>query len=239
MDDTSKKSEPAVRRVVWGRQFLASTVVVPPDVAEHLNTDAMAVLAVIRNEAQASGKCSLPLARIAERANIGRAKARAAIRLTTTATPMAVNATAPRCAAAQGFGVSVKVFEARRVADVAEAFYSLERSHVQGVLILSSPLFGGNPQMIADLAVRRTVPTISLFPDIAREGGLLAYGPEIEALYRQAAGMARKVLDGARVAELPAERPTRFQLVANLRTAKLFGITLPPSILLRADEVIE
>jgi hypothetical protein len=81
MDDTSKKSEPAVRRVVWGRQFLASTVVVPPDVAEHLNTDAMAVLAVIRNEAQASGKCSLPLARIAERANIGRAKARAAIRL--------------------------------------------------------------------------------------------------------------------------------------------------------------
>ena len=76
MDDTSKKSEPAVRRVVWGRQFLASTVVVPPDVAEHLNTDAMAVLAVIRNEAQASGKCSLPLARIAERANIGRAACR-------------------------------------------------------------------------------------------------------------------------------------------------------------------
>ena len=70
MDDTSKKSGPAVRRVVWGRQFLASTVVVPPDVAEHLNTDAMAVLAVIRNEAQASGKCSLPVARIAERANI-------------------------------------------------------------------------------------------------------------------------------------------------------------------------
>ena len=124
--------------------------------------------------------------------------------------------------AAQGFGVSVKVFEARRVADIAEAFYSLDRSHVQGVLILSSPLFGGNPQMIADLAVRRTVPTISLFPDIAREGGLLAYGPEIEALYRQAAGMARKVLDGARVAELPAERPTRFQLVANLRGQQNF-----------------
>ena len=80
MDDTSKKSEPAVRRVVWGRQFLASTVVVPPDVAEHLNTDAMAVLVVDSvKKAQASGKCSLPVARIAERANIGRAKARAAI----------------------------------------------------------------------------------------------------------------------------------------------------------------
>jgi putative ABC transport system substrate-binding protein len=115
----------------------------------------------------------------------------------------------------------------------------LDRSRIQGVLILSSPLFGGNPQIVADLAIRRTVPTISLFPDIAREGGLLAYGPDIQALYRQAGGMARKVLHGAKVAELPAERPTRFQLMANLKTAKLFGMTLPPSILLRADEVIE
>jgi hypothetical protein len=74
------KTEPA-RRVVWGRRFLASTVVVAPEVAERLNMDAMAVLAVIRNEAQTTGKCILPVARIAERANIGRAKARAAIRL--------------------------------------------------------------------------------------------------------------------------------------------------------------
>ena len=142
-------------------------------------------------------------------------------------------------AAAQGFGIKVQVFEARRVADLAEAFYALDRSRIQGVLMLSSPLIGGNSQMVADLAIRRNVPTISLFPDFAREGGLLAYGPDIQGLYRQAAAMARKVLHGAKPAELPAERPTRFQLVANLRTAKLFGITLPPSILLRADEVIE
>jgi hypothetical protein len=71
---------PTIRRV-WGRRFLAATVIVPPDVAERLNTDAMAVLAVIRNEAQTSGKCSLPVAQIAARANIGRAKVRAAIRL--------------------------------------------------------------------------------------------------------------------------------------------------------------
>ena len=74
------KTEPA-RRVVWGRRFLASTVVVAPEVAERLNMDAMAVLAVIRNEAKTTGKCTLPVARIAERANVGRAKARAAIRL--------------------------------------------------------------------------------------------------------------------------------------------------------------
>ena len=80
MAENSNKSE-TVQRVAWGRRFLAATVVVPPSMAEHLNTDAMAVLAVIRNEAAATGKCTLPVARIAERANIGRAKARAAIRL--------------------------------------------------------------------------------------------------------------------------------------------------------------
>jgi ABC-type uncharacterized transport system substrate-binding protein len=141
--------------------------------------------------------------------------------------------------AAQSLGVGLQVFETRRLADIADAFYAFDRSQFQGALVLSSPLFGGNPQMIADLALRRHVPTISLFPDVAREGGLLAYGPDIQGLYRQAGAMARKVLLGAKPAEIPAERPTRFQLVANLRTAKLFGITLPPSILARADEVVE
>jgi putative ABC transport system substrate-binding protein len=142
-------------------------------------------------------------------------------------------------AAAQSFHVVLEVFETRRVAEIAKAFYALDRSRVQGVLILSSPLFGGNPETVAELAMQRNIPTISLFPDIARKGGLLAYGPDLQVLYRQAGGMARKVLQGAKVAEMPAERPTRFALVANLRTAKLLGITLPPSILLRADEVIE
>ena len=141
--------------------------------------------------------------------------------------------------AAQGFGISAQVFEARRAADIAEAFYALDRSRMQGVLLLSSPLVAGNPQLIADLAIRRNLPTISLFPEIARAGGLLGYGPDIQDLFRQVGAMARKVLQGAKVAELPAERPTRFQLVANLKTAKLIGITLPASILLRADEVIE
>jgi len=142
-------------------------------------------------------------------------------------------------AAAQTFGISAQVFEARRAADIAEAFYALDRSHFQGLLLLSSPLIAGNPQLIADLAIRRNLPTISLFPEIARAGGLIGYGPVIQDLFRQVGGMARKVLQGAKVAELPSERPTRFQLVANLKTAKLIGITLPSSILLRADEVIE
>jgi putative ABC transport system substrate-binding protein len=142
-------------------------------------------------------------------------------------------------AAAHAFGISVQVFEARRVADIAEAFYTFDRSRVQGTLLLSSPLIAGSPQLIADLATRRNIPTISLFPDIAREGGLLAYGPDLQDLFRQAGAMVRKVLQGAKVAELPAQRPTRFQLVANLKTAKLIGVTLPPTLLARADEVIE
>ena len=95
-------------------------------------------------------------------------------------------------------GIDLQIFEARRLADIADVFYGLDLARMQGVLVLSSPLFGGNPQLLADLALRRHVPTISLFPDIAREGGLLAYGPDIQGLYRQAGAMVRKVLQGAK-----------------------------------------
>ena len=100
--------------------------------------------------------------------------------------------------AAQTLRVNLEVFEARHIADIADVFYALNLSHTHGVLILSSPLFGGNPQVVADLAMRKRIPTISLFPDTARRGGLLAYGPDIQGLYRQAGGMARKALHGAK-----------------------------------------
>ena len=116
-----------------------------------------------------------------------------------------------------------------RAADIADAFHALDLAHIQGVLVLSSPLFGGNPQLVAGIAVRKKVPTISLLPDIAREGGLLAYGPDIQGVYRQAGGMVRKVLQGTNPAEIPAERPTRFELIANLKSAKALGLEIPPS----------
>jgi hypothetical protein len=96
MDDTSKKSQSAVRRVMWGRRFLASTVVVSPDVTDRLNMEALAVLAVIRNETQTTGKCTLPVAQLAERANIGRAKVRAAIRLAESLGLIAIDETPDR-----------------------------------------------------------------------------------------------------------------------------------------------
>ena len=123
-------------------------------------------------------------------------------------------------AAARGIGIEIKVLEARRAPDIADGFHALDPAHLQGVLVLSSPLFGGNPQLVAGLAARKRVPTISLLPDIAREGGLLAYGPDLQGVYRQAGGMVRKVLHGINPAEIPAERPTRFELIANLKTAK-------------------
>jgi ABC-type uncharacterized transport system substrate-binding protein len=142
-------------------------------------------------------------------------------------------------AAAEMLKLHIEIFQARHVADIADVFYAIDPARIEGVLILSSPLFGGNPETVADLALRRKVPTISLFPETAKKGGLLAYGPDVQALYRQVGTMARKVLHGGKPTDMPAERPTRFELVANLRTANKLGITLPNSILLRADEVIE
>ena len=85
----------------------------------------------------------------------------------------------------------------------------------------------------------RNLPGITLFPDFARAGGLLAYGPNLLDMYRQSGVMIGKVLQGRKPADLPIERPTQFQLVVNLRTARTLGLTIPTSILLRADEVIE
>jgi putative tryptophan/tyrosine transport system substrate-binding protein len=141
--------------------------------------------------------------------------------------------------AATALGIILRVFEVSALPAIASAFADAARANLQGALLLSSPVFGGNPQRAAELALRHRLPAITLFPEFARRGGLLAYGPDIQALYAQAGAFTRKVLLGANPAETPVERPTRFLLVANFRTAKALGITLPTSVLLRADEVIE
>jgi putative tryptophan/tyrosine transport system substrate-binding protein len=105
--------------------------------------------------------------------------------------------------------------------------------------MLSSPVFGTNPERIAGLTLGLRLPAVSLFPDFARAGGLMAYGVDPVKNFRQGAALVAKVLRGAKPAELPAELPTKFELVINLKTAKSLGIVFPTSILLRADEVIE
>ena len=141
--------------------------------------------------------------------------------------------------AAVALNVAMDMFEVSRPADFEPAFQSAAKSQCAGVLMLSSPLFGGNPQLLADLALQHRLPAINIFPDFAQKGGLIGYGPELQNLFTQAGVLVRKILQGTAIADLPVERPTRFRLVANLVTARALGLTVPTSILLSADEVIE
>ena len=97
----------------------------------------------------------------------------------------------------------------------------------QRTRVLSSPVFGANPKRIADLTLGHRLPAVTLFPDFARAGGLMAYGPNLLDTYRQLGGMVAKVLRGTKPADLPVELPTKFELVINLKTAKALGIDVP------------
>jgi ABC-type uncharacterized transport system substrate-binding protein len=140
---------------------------------------------------------------------------------------------------AKSLRVDLDIMEVRSVGDLDGAFARAGNQGAGGLLMLSSPLFGSSTQEAAKLAARQKIPAITLFPDFARAGGLMAYGPNLLNMYRQAGVMIGKVLQGNKPADLPVERPAQFELVVNLKTAKLLGVTKPTSILLRADEVIE
>jgi putative tryptophan/tyrosine transport system substrate-binding protein len=135
--------------------------------------------------------------------------------------------------------VELEVFEARRSSDFENAFSTTQQRGIGSMLILSSPLIPGNVQTLAELALHYRIAAITRFPDFARAGGLLAYGPNLSDLVRQLGVMSGKVLQGTKPAELPIERPSKFELVVNLKTAKALGLSISPGLLLRADEVIE
>jgi putative tryptophan/tyrosine transport system substrate-binding protein len=143
--------------------------------------------------------------------------------------------------AAEQFHVGIVLLEIHSLADVEGALLTASRQAADAVLMLSAPPIGvgENPKIIGQLTLKYRLPAITLFPDFARGGGLLAYGVDIPQSYRQAAAMIVKVLNGAKPADLPIERPVKFQLVVNLQSAKALGIVMPTSVLLRADEVIE
>ena len=129
--------------------------------------------------------------------------------------------------------------EVRAVPELNDALSVAKGHAVDAVLALSSPLFGTRPQLLADLTLRHRLPAITLFPDFARAGGLMAYGPNILDTYRPLGVLLGKILRGEKAGNLPVERPAKFELVVNLKTAKVLGISIPTSVLLRADEVIE
>jgi putative ABC transport system substrate-binding protein len=142
-------------------------------------------------------------------------------------------------AAAAQFGLKVAVLEVQVRDDIERALQSAAGQGAGGLVALSSPLIGANTKLLADLALKYRLPAVTLFSDFPRDGGLMAYGPSIQAVTRQEGVMAAKILLGANPAETPIETPTRFEFVLNLKTAQLLGIVIPASTLLRADDVIE
>jgi putative ABC transport system substrate-binding protein len=135
--------------------------------------------------------------------------------------------------------IQLVTLEVRRPSDFEGAFSEATQRRADAMMMLSSPLISANVQILADLSVRHCLPVITLFPEFARKGGFMAYGPNLLGLFRRVGVLAGNVLRGANPADLPIERPTKFELVLNLRTAGALGLSVPASLLLRADEVIE
>jgi putative ABC transport system substrate-binding protein len=118
-------------------------------------------------------------------------------------------------------------------------FAAMVRERAVALLVLSDPLTVLHRTRLADLAAKRRLPTMYPWREFVDAGGLMAYGPSLPDLYRRAATYVDKILKGAKPADLPVEQPTRFELVINLKTAKALGLTIPQSILIRADQVIQ
>jgi putative ABC transport system substrate-binding protein len=141
--------------------------------------------------------------------------------------------------AVRTLAMTVVFADVRLPTDIEGAFAAMTRSRAGAFLILGGPMTCTSRQQIADLAVRHRLPGIHLFREYAEAGLLLAYGPSAVAQYPRVAPYIDKILKGAKPADLPVEQPTKFELVINLKTAKALGLTIPPSLLLRADQVIE
>jgi putative tryptophan/tyrosine transport system substrate-binding protein len=135
-------------------------------------------------------------------------------------------------------GVQLLPYTVRSLAEIEKAFVDMPKVRPQALLVLQSPLMTLNSKRIVELALEQHLPGIYPSNQFAQEGGLIAYGPVIADLYRRAATYVDKILKGAKPADLPIEQPTKFELVINLKTAKQIGLTIPPTVLARADRVI-
>ena len=141
--------------------------------------------------------------------------------------------------AAQALGVTLQSFEVRGPDDFAPAFAALTTERPDALITLAEPLTIMHRREIADFAITHRLPMMSQLKEFADAGGLMTYGTSLLGLFRRAAYYVDRILKGAKPADLPVEQPTQFELVINLKTAKALGITMPPSLLLLADEVIQ
>src|SRR5262249_9458221 len=141
--------------------------------------------------------------------------------------------------AASALGIAVRVVNASTEHELDEAFASLANLGAGGLVVPGEPFFDSQRDRIVALAARNAVPAIYTFREYAVAGGLVGYGPNLRDSYRRAGTYVARVLRGEKPADLPVQRPTKFDLVINLKTAKALGLEVPPTLLARADEVIE
>ena len=141
-------------------------------------------------------------------------------------------------AAAKTFNLDVVLLEMRSAHDIAPAFGAL-KDRAEALYVLSNPLANTNRVHINDLALGARMPTMHGFREYVETGGLMSYGPNTADLFRHASDFVDKILHGAKPADMPVEQPTKFELVINLKTVKALGLDVPPTLLARADEVIE
>jgi putative tryptophan/tyrosine transport system substrate-binding protein len=141
--------------------------------------------------------------------------------------------------AARALGVQLQLREARGPDEIESAFAAMTTERAGAVIVLVDSMLIDHRTRIADLAARRRLPTVSATSETAEAGGLMAYGPSVRDMFRRAAAYVDKILKGTKPADLPVEQPTKFELVINVRAAKALGLTVPQSVLLRADRLIE
>ena len=142
-------------------------------------------------------------------------------------------------AAAGSLAVRLQLLEAREPNQFEGAFAAMAKERVDALLIVSDGMFVLHRARLADLAAKNRLPSMHGVREMVEAGGLMSYGPSTAAALRRAASFVDRILKGAKPSDLPVEQPTEFELVVNLKTAKALGLTIPPSLLLRADQVIE
>ena len=159
--------------------------------------------------------------------------------LTNPSTPEGRAQSSDMRTAALGLGIKLRIFEASDEKGVESAFATLAQERADALLVSSDPIFDVHRDKLVALAAATAIPAIYSFRDFTTAGGLMSYAPEIADAYRQIGVYTSKILKGAKPSDLPIQRPTKFQLVINMKTAKALGLNVPPHLIARADEVIE
>jgi len=141
--------------------------------------------------------------------------------------------------AARNLGIDIHTFTVRKAEDLAAAFLGMKKNRDQGVAVMSPAFMFVHRKAVLELAAAHGIPAVYELQVFVEAGGLMSYGVNVSEMQLRAAHYVDKILRGARPADLPIEQPTKFELVINLKTAKALGLTIPPSLLTRADQVIE